>query len=510
MAHTNPFTYLPALAVTAAIAILVPLLVSRLFGTSGLMPWLVSAGVLGVVLAATIVWPLLYYNGWLPTGNLTLVNGLGKWTFLTVAVLAAAGLCVMTFQVVTAKAGKARPWQWTWTIAIAAVIRVAVLRDAFANSMVADSHARGVTAVDLLGLFSTQAQLLDWLVLALAVVVAMSLPATPGMRPLARRIAIPIGLMLLYWNDTWLYVPVTFTIGLIMLSRLALPKSMATKLSHLRTPEQAIKDSLGAWRRAEFATEQRTALAANGAEALRDHLISNGKDKDRYDFESLANAQNDLAEERDRSRSIARARAAEAFDHRGNPPNRRDGAAGALMGTALGIIPTTITLLTTDPSHDTNAYPVLDFFGGTAWTLFFWTGLGWFVGYFLPLIRGRHGSEKALWLLITGIGATLPIAVIWNDSSDWLQTLITNLELCIFLLLVAVYLCDIRVVQAAKRPAADWIPVQNWRFVITWSAAFLAALVTAAITSLTTAASKELMQQGNVPSSPSSSQNSTG
>jgi hypothetical protein len=512
VAHIDPFTNLPAVAVTAAIAILVPLLVSRLFGMSGLVPWLVSAGMLGVVLAATIVWPLLYYPGWYQSWPALLVNGLGKWTYLTVAVLAAAGLCVMTFQVVTAKAGKARKArlrQWTWTIAIAAVIGVAVLRDTFANSVVADSHARGVTAMDLFGLFTNQVQLLDWLALALAVVVAMSLPATPGMRPLARRIAIPIGLMLLYWNDTWLYVPVTFTIGLIMLSRLALPKSLATKPSHLRTPEQAIKDSLAAWRRAEFATEQRTALAASSAEALRDHLINNDKDKDRYDSESLANAQNELAEERDNSRGTARTRAAEAFDHRGNPPNRQDGAAGALIGTALGIIPTTITLLTTDPSHDTSAYPVLDFFGSTVWTLLFWTGLGWFVGYFLPLIRGRHGSEKALWLLITAIGATLPIDMIWNDSSDWLQTLIGNLELSIFLLLVAVYLCDIRVVQAAKRPVADWIPVQNWRIVITWSTAILAAVVTAAVTSLATAASNQLMKQGNVPSAPSSSQNST-
>jgi hypothetical protein len=510
LANINPFTNLQVLALTGAVALLVPLLVSRLFGTSGLMPWLVSAGVLCVVLSATLVWPLLYYNGWVPNGHMTLVNGFGKWAFLTAAVLTVLGLCIMAFQIAKAKTAEGRLWPWVWTGGIAAVISVAVLPDAFANSKVADSHATGLTAVDLFGLFSELVAVLDWLVLALAVVVAMSLPATPDARPLARRIALPIGLMLLYWNDTWLYLPVTFTIGLIMLSKLVFPSSLATEPRHLRTPEQAIKDSLAAWRRAEFASEQRTALAASSADALRDHLVNNDKDKDksRYDFDSLANAQNNLAEERDRSQGIARTCSTEAFDHRGNAPSVHDAVIGALIGTVLGIIPATITLLTSNPSPDTSGYLVLDFFGGTAWTLFFWSGLGWFIGYFLPLIRGRNGSEKALWLLIAGIGAALPVDAIWNDSNDWAQTLIANLELSVFLLFATVYLCDLMVLKTAKRRAADWISVQNWRFVITWSTAFLAAIVTAAITSLTTAASNQIVKQNNVPSSPSSSQNS--
>ena len=512
LVRVNPLTNLHLLAGTAAVMVLVLLLARRLLGTAGLMPWLVSAGMLGVVLGATIASPLLYYYG-LNSPRGLLVNGFGKWAFLTVAVLTVFGLCVMIFQIARAAAGRARLWPWAWTIAIAAVISVAVLPDAFANSSLADSHATGATAVDLFGLFDAQVQILDWLILALAVVVAMSLPARSGARPLARAIAIPIGLTLLYWNDTWLYLPVTFTIGLILLSRLVLPRPLVTTPPHPRTPKQAIKDSLAARRRAEFASAQCTALTAS-ADSLRDHLIGDDdKDKERYDFDTLAKAQNDLAEERDRSQSIARTCSTEAFDHRGNAPNRRDAAIGAVTGAVLGIIPATITLLTTNPSPDTSGYPVLGFFGGTAWDLFFWIGLGWFVGYFLPLIRGGNGSEKALWLFIAGIGATLPIDVIWNDSNDWIQALVANLELSVFLMVTAVYLCDIRVLKAAGRRAADWIPVQNWRFVITWSTAFLAAIGTAAITSLTTAASDQLIKQSNAPSvstAPSSQQSGSG
>jgi hypothetical protein len=133
-------------------------------------------------------------------------------------------------------------------------------------------------------------------------------------------------------------------------------------------------------------------------------------------------------------------------------------------------------------------YPVLDFLGNTAWTLFLWPGLGWFVGYFLPLLRGKNGAEKALWVFIAGVGATLPMHALWYDGRDWAQALIWDLEFFSFTLVAAVILCDFRALRAAGMRAADWVNVHNWRFVITWSTALLAAVGTVAVTFLSTAA----------------------
>ena len=484
---TDPLTNVHALAATAAVVVLVPLLIRRLLGTASMMPGLVSAGTLGITLGATIVWPVLYFNGWTPVWDTVAhVNVLGKWAFLALGAFTAFGLCLMTFRFTQALEYKTR-WRWLWTAAIAAVIGVAVLHDAITNAHLADSHTTGSTVVDLFGLFDALPQLLDWLLLALAIAVAMSLPATSDWRQLGRRLAIPIGLLLLYSNSGWFYVPVTLIIGLIMLDRLVFPKRLAELPPSECKPAQALKGSLAAWRRAEFADEQRQALVANSGDALRDLLVQKDEPSYTKSMESLAKAQSDLAEERDRWQSNARKAKAQAFDHWGNPPDKRTAVAGAVVGAVLGIIPASITLLTTPPSLDSSGYPVLGFFGGTAWSLFLWSALGWFVGYFLPFMRGRSGSEKALWLFTASIGAILPMSVIWNDGSDWNLFLIWSLELFVFLMIAAVYLCDLRTLSAASMRTIDWIPVQNWRFVIGWSTALLAAIGAALVTFLSTA-----------------------
>jgi hypothetical protein len=163
-------------------------------------------------------------------------------------------------------------------------------------------------------------------------------------------------------------------------------------------------------------------------------------------------------------------------------PDRRTAVSGAVLGAILGIIPALITLLTTKPAVSTSGYPVLDFLGGTAWDLLQWIGLGWLVGYSLPLIQGRNGSEKALGLFLTGIGAILPMAVIWDDNNDWIHVLIFSLELLFFLMLTAICLCDLRTLRKAGMRLADWFTVQHWHFVVTWSTALLAALGTAVVT----------------------------
>ena len=498
----NLFTNFHALTGTAVVVLLVWLLVRKLLGDAGVMRRLVSAGMLCVTLGATIIWPVLYFNSWTPGwDNVTHVNVLGKLIFFAVALLTILGLSMMIFRAVQALA-IARLWQWLITGGIVILIGVVILHDTLTNPQLADPHAVGPTAVNLIDLFDSLPQLLDWLLLTLAIVVAMSLPTTSQARPLARRIVIPIGLLLLYWNGTWLYLPFTLIIGLIMLDRLVYPWRLAKATPYAQTNAQAINGSIAAWRQAEFASQQRHALTSSSNDVLMD-LIKEGKSNYAECVESIAKVQNYLAKKRDRQQRNARKLEAQAFDLRGKIPSRRTAITGAVVGAILGIIPGLITILTTHPSPDDGGYQALDFFGGTAWNLE-WAGLGWLIGYSLPLMRGRNGSEKALWLFIASLGATLPMQVIWNDTSDWVQTFIWSLEMLVFLMATAIYLCDLSILRGAGMRLSDWLTVQNWHFVVTWSTALLAAIGTAFVTFLSTAATDLSNRAVNGISGPSS------
>jgi len=489
-----------SIPIVAVVLVLVAALTVCLLGTAGMTPRLVSAGTLAAVLGSTILWPLLPFNGWMPTWDphQVHVNIIGKWVFLALVAATACGLCVLAYRVIQASALSAR--RRLWTAACAVLIGAALLPDAVSNSQVANSAADGLTLVDVFGFLNAVPELLDWLLLALAVGVAMSLPATTDARRLARCIAIPIGMLLLYWNATWLYLPVTGALGLALLAWLVLPRNLAGEPPHSQRPELAMKESIAAWRQADFADKQRQALTAGSTDALvRD---------DQPDYPtalaSLAAAQADLAEKRDSWQKSARERRDWSFDHRGEQPDKRTAMVGALAGAILGIIPAIVMLLSSSPSLGGSGYPVLDFFGGTAWTLLEWTGYGWFIGYCLPLMRGKSGSQKAFWLFIASIAAPLPLEVIWNDSAGWAQTLVYSLELFAFLMIVAVYLSDIRPLRAAGMRAIDWISIQNWRFAVTWSTALVAAIGTAAAAYLTTAAT-DLSNRTFAPSSGSTS-----
>jgi hypothetical protein len=509
--HINLLTNVHAFAGTVLVTALVWLLVRKLLGTVGLAPALVSAGVLIVALGATIIWPVLYFSSWGPAWDnyIAHVNVWGKWIFLAVAVLAVLGLGLLVFRAVQALP-IARRWRITLTLAITVMITAIVLPDAITNAQLAEPHGSSLAPINLIGLFDTLPLLVDWLLLALAIAVAMSLPAKSAARPLARRIVIPIALLLLFWNDKWLYLPVTLIIGLILLSRLVFPRRLAEVMPYTQTSAEAIDESIASWRQADFVARQRQALTS-GTGPLAD-LIQNENSDYTKRIESLTEIQDQLACERDRLQSNARKLEAVAFEQRGWVPDRRTAVSGAVLGAILGVVPSLITILTTKPSVSSSGYPALNFFGGTAWSFLEWIGIGWLVGYSLPIMRGRNGSEKALWLFLTGIGAMLPMQIIWDDSSDWTQTLIWSLELIFFLMLTAIYLCDLRILHRAGKRLTDWFTVQNWHFVVTWSTALLAALGTAMVTFLSTAATDLSNQAFNGtagPSTSTTSQNST-
>jgi hypothetical protein len=178
---------------------------------------------------------------------------------------------------------------------------------------------------------------------------------------------------------------------------------------------------------------------------------------------------------------------------------------GAIAGAILGIVPATVTLLTTAPPSSTYGYAALDFLSGTAWTLFEWAAVGWFVGYFLPVLKGRNGTEKALWLFVTAALANLPISIMLNHPHDWAIDMTGDLELLVFLMLITVYVCDLLPLKAAGFRFTDWAQVHNWRFVVTWSTTLVAAIGTAAVTFLTVTTTDLVNNTLNPPHSQSGS-----
>jgi hypothetical protein len=491
----SPLTNAQVLAGTAIAVAAVPLLVRLVLGR-GPLTWVASAGLLGAVLAAAASWPLLLYTGYSRIGEAMHVNPWGKGTYVAVAVIAAAGLCVLGGRMawLTFSGRRFRTGRIIAVTAVVVVILVAIVPDALSESGIASPHASGLAPVSLFDLFAAVPQLLDWLMLLLAIAVVMRLPPQPDPRAVARDIALPIGLFLLYWFNTWLYLPITAIAGAVLIRWLLIPADLATVPRNDDSPATWADEAAADWRRADFITGQQQALAASSTDALRDSVLTGKSDEFQQRLARLTGAQDDLASKLRGYQRAAEAARIGAFSYRGAALDPGSAAVGAVTGAVLGIIPAAVTMFTTQPPSANGSFPVLAFFGVTAWNLLSWAGIGWFIGYFLPLIRGDSGMAKALWLfLVTAVGS-LPNSLIWNDASDWAATMIGDLEFLVFFMVATVIIGDLRALRRARLPPADWVRVNNWRFVATWSAAIVAAVGTIAITFATTTVS-DLSQQ---------------
>jgi len=491
----SPLTNIPVIAGTVVLLTTVPLLARMLLGGSGMLTWVASAGLLGAVLAAAASWPILLYS---VSPQASDVNIWGKWAYVAVTAVVAAGLCVMwgrtgwtMFRRSPRRSRKVRVLAVT---AIVTVILAAMVPDAVSESGLASPHATGLTPSDLFGLFDATYQLLDWLLLGLAIVVIMGLPFKLDSRPAARDMALPVALMLLYWNDRWLYLPVTAITGIFLIRYLMMPSKLAYAKPYAGNPENWANDAAADWRLAELVAGQQQALAANSTDALRDSLLKERRDEFQSRLARLTEGQNDLAAKIDGYRRAARSTKDEAFSHYGTSPDPRTVTAGTVTGAVLGVIPASVTMLTTQPPVAGVSYPVLNFFGVTAWYLLTWVGLGWFIGYFLPLLQGHSGTWKAMWIFIAAAGASVPSELIWNDPHDWAVTGIGDLEFLVFFMVTTVIVCDICALSRARLRPTDWVRVHNWRFIATWSAALVAAVGTIVIAFATTTVT-DLSQQ---------------
>jgi hypothetical protein len=495
---------------TVLVLLLVPLLVRALLGP-GPLTWVASAGLLGAVFVAACSWPLLYTSTWWysSTVHSAHVNPGGKWTFVAVAVLVAAGLCVMwaplAWTVLDGRRSRTRVVRLVVAGVLSAVIIGAIVPDAVSESGVANPHDPGLAPADLFSLFDNIPQLLVWLLLGLAIVVVMRLPARPDTLAVLRDLALPIAVMILYWDDTWLYIPVSIIVGILLIRWLVMPRWLIQEAPPPADAKAQVNAAVEGWRRADFVAGQQQALAAGSTDALRQSLLAAKGSEFGRRLARLTKAQDDLAAKRDDYRQTARTARIGAFSHRGQLPDPGAALVGAVAGTILGVVPAVVSVLTTPPPSAGGSYPVLGFFGSTAWDLLTYTGLGWLVGYFLPLIHGDSGVAKALWVFIVGAAASIPDDLVWNDSQDWTAAMVNDLELLVFLVVLTVIVCDLRTLQGAKLRPADWVRVQNWRFVASWSAALLAAIGTIVITFATTTVT-DLSQQltPQVPSNSSS------
>ena len=189
------------------VVVVVYLLGALLVRPIALRPWArsaVVAGLLVVVLASTVTWPVLVYDGFFK-GSVLYVNVIGKWIYFAAALITIAGLCVMTARVVrvlaashlrylTARPGGNRPtgpvpesaetarrmWWWIWGAgggAVVAVTLAATVPHLVNQAQVRYSQAEGLVPASLVsysGLYRALPQLLNWLLLALAIGVLLS------------------------------------------------------------------------------------------------------------------------------------------------------------------------------------------------------------------------------------------------------------------------------------------------------------------------------------------------
>ena len=486
--HVNPVAHPAGLTASVVASIVTLVLTAEILPSAGKVTiGLISVAGLAILLTASIVAPILTFQKF--TGDHfhePHVNLSAKLIYLMAALLLVGGLSIMSYRIVQSLGYGPLKSRLTWAV-ISIIIVVTIIPDIVENSRITAAHAQGPSVSAFFGLIFSLPQLLDWLVLALAVTVVMTLPERTDSWPCARHIAIPVSLMLLYANVTWLYIPVTLIAGAIAVTVLVLPRRLTKVRSSRIELGQALDDAIDARRRAGLAADQSQRLNARAA-TMPEHPHNPKSLSYEEIFESLAVQQGFLAKEKAEQKAKAQDFRAKAFGGQGWPPDKTTAKKAALLGICLGIIPAAISIITRQNIPSDNPYFFLHFFGGAAWGILIWPLLGWFIGYFRPIIRGSSGMVKALWIILAYLIGALPMDIIWNSPNAWLNFLVNLSVFGSFTLLSCVVICEIMPLRAAERNVAGWLKVNNWHFIVGWSTALLAALGTAGVTFLSTAA----------------------
>lgn len=492
----------PVILKTLAVCVLVALIGSIITRGRSELSWLLSVGILLVVLAATVAWPILWYDS---NGSPAEVNMAGKCIFLAGAVLTAAGLSLMAGRAAWIFSATWRKrTRWALSASAALFVALAIVPDAISEGGVLAAHAIGLTEGDLFYLFQNTTNMLDWLFLGLAGMVAVRIPDEPQSRSVARTIAIPIAIMLLVftgYGSGWFYVPVSIILGYILMEYVLLPKALVDSVIRGITPRDALERVAGLRRQAAFFAGRQQALTDGDQGGLGELLNKADVQEFHGKISVLAGAQEGLARRGEELRRAARYGSETVFSGVHAPFSKKAGGAGLLVGSILGVASILEYLLENGPPPDYGNYPILSFLGGVAWTAFTWPAVGWFIGYFAPIIRGSNGFVKGVIVFILGFVSNLPMDVIFYDSSTWKSYAVWEAIGFPIVLACAVVVTDFRALRSADMRIADWVRVHNWRFVVTWSTAFIAAVGTAVAAFMSTAATDLSHQTVTVVSS---------
>ncbi len=183
----------------------------------------------GVAVLNSIFWQTTYY-----TAYDNRVNAAIKWLHLLVVVFVVVGLAIVV--------GRAACWAMAagqWGAQTSAALRAGppalvllACGPGLWNTLELDQVSRpGWGPIAVLDLAAYLPSLVDWLLIIFTLWAVASLPAIASeTRPLAMRCGIALGVIVLFWNQTYLYVPLTFILAYVVLSRLAFAEGLAARV----------------------------------------------------------------------------------------------------------------------------------------------------------------------------------------------------------------------------------------------------------------------------------------
>ncbi|MFJ6900564.1 hypothetical protein [Streptomyces hokutonensis] len=148
----------------------------------------------------------------------------------------------------------------------------------------------------------------------------------------------------------------------------------------------------------------------------------------------------------------------------------------ALAGAAFGLPWTVLDLVGSADLHPGGPYPLLIAVGTLLPALLRWAGYGFLFGYFFPLLRGRTGLAKALWLSTAAAGpALLELLLTPASAPVWTRMVVSVLQLVTFALTLGLW-ADRRVLAQYSYHWSRLADIHNLGSLTAWASTVTAAL----------------------------------
>lgn len=116
-----------------------------------------------------------------------------------------------------------------------------------------------------------------------------------------------------------------------------------------------------------------------------------------------------------------------------------------------------------------------------------WVLVGFALGYFYPYLRGKNGLQKGFGLFLVVVLPSLPLAAIYNENAaDWQALLLWALEMFTHCMLLGLIAFDYWTLRQEKRDWQALFDVHGFTYLGVSVSTILAAIATAIVTLLTT------------------------